>query len=771
MRINFYFFIIFFFIVIFFIVLNLFFERSFQNELFELTHRELGLLAQITARNIEAELNNFDRETNHVFEIIKNRGRKELLIERIKQQFGYNVSVNSVESFSKQKKNKYFANNTAESCRISIDLKELRFEKICELKQENKVLIFSLDLTNLFKQTVGQLKIGERGHGWIILGDGTLLYHPTQQSMIGRNIYSDEKQCFQCHKSFQAERYILSQKSSAGYQIYLSPEKEQKLISYSIFKVKNIYWYLCFSIPTSEIFSTMDKSVKLHSLIIISFFIVMLLFFGIYYYMNMKHVRTHEKLKYYSYLDNIIESITAKLVVLDREYGILLCNSSYAKLLKRPKHEIIGKNFFEICPQRIEADRNELTILINKAFQGEHGSIMGYPLYVDDEVRYHHIIINPFIINNEIQGAVIVCDDITEEIRLREEIERYATELEKLVEERTLQLQVEKEKLDIIMQTIDSGICIINEKGDILWMNKKMEELIRTRRTNNLCDLFFQIGDCIVKDVPSQFVAKFMINGKLHYIQCQVTPFKSEEGETKYIALIQDITTLKQMEEKIAQSEKLAALARLSAGLAHEIGNPLTSISSYVQVLKEHASDEFSLQALDVILKHIQRISNIIRNISNFSKPSKGELIYTNILEVLQSSLELVKFDKRMKDISVKVECQDLPQVLVDPNQLNQVFINIILNAIDAMPNGGEITVRCKVEDDSVFISFTDTGVGIPQEVLPFIFDPFFTTKEKGTGFGLSVSYSIIKNFGGDILVESEVGKGSTFTIKLPIPK
>ncbi len=206
--------------------------------------------------------------------------------------------------------------------------------------------------------------------------------------------------------------------------------------------------------------------------------------------MNIKNVRTEERLRYYSYLDNIIESIIPKLVVLDKNYNILLCNSSYAKLLKKPKNEIIGRNFFEICPQKCEEYQKTLGEIINKAFKGQHGSITGYPLYVDGELRYHHIVVNPFVINNEVQGAVIVCDDITEEIKLREEIESYANKLERLVEERTKQLQIEKEKLDIIMQTIDAGICIINDKGDILWMNKKMEDLIRGRKSNNLCYLF-----------------------------------------------------------------------------------------------------------------------------------------------------------------------------------------------------------------------------------------------------------------------------------------
>ncbi len=159
----------------------------------------------------------------------------------------------------------------------------------------------------------------------------------------------------------------------------------------------------------------------------------------------------------------------------------------------------------------------------------------------------------------------------------------------------------------------------------------------------------------------------------------------------------------------------------------------------------------------------------IIKNISNFAKPTKGEIVPIKVQEVVEGALGLVKFDKRMKDIKIITKYEEVPEVLADPNQLSQVFINIILNASDAMPKGGELIIEVKREENFVIGKFTDTGMGISPENLSKIFDPFFTTKEKGTGLGLAVSYSIIKNLGGDIVVESTVGKGTTFTIKLPI--
>jgi signal transduction histidine kinase len=216
-------------------------------------------------------------------------------------------------------------------------------------------------------------------------------------------------------------------------------------------------------------------------------------------------------------------------------------------------------------------------------------------------------------------------------------------------------------------------------------------------------------------------------------------------------------------------SEKLSALARISAGLAHEIGNPLTSISSYVQLLREMDLGDFANESLETISKHISRIAEIVRNISSFSKPTKGVAGPVNIKEVLDSTISLLRFDKRMKNIDVIVEFGELPDVYADANQLAQVFTNLIFNAADAMPDGGTLRITAREVERSVEIAFTDTGTGIPEEHLHKIFDPFFTTKDKGTGLGLSVSFSIVKSFGGDILVESEMGKGSTFRVRLPV--
>jgi len=234
----------------------------------------------------------------------------------------------------------------------------------------------------------------------------------------------------------------------------------------------------------------------------------------------------------------------------------------------------------------------------------------------------------------------------------------------------------------------------------------------------------------------------------------------------------------RRLEQQVIHSEKLAALGRLAAGVAHEIGNPLTSISTFAQLLREMATDEFAQSSLDIINTHIQRITEIVRQMSAFSRPGEANIKLHQVNDILTASLDLMKFDKRMKstiDIKINLD-QDIPKTMIDEGQIAQVFINIILNALDAMPEGGRLTVTShhglnSQGLDTIFIDFSDTGTGIPPSDVERIFDPFYTTKEagKGTGLGLSVSYNIVKRFKGDIKVASQLGKGTTFTITLPV--
>ncbi len=230
---------------------------------------------------------------------------------------------------------------------------------------------------------------------------------------------------------------------------------------------------------------------------------------------------------------------------------------------------------------------------------------------------------------------------------------------------------------------------------------------------------------------------------------------------------------LREAQYQISHQEKMASLGILAAGVAHEIGNPLTSISSMAQIIKRKVKDEQVEEYINTILDNIERISKIVRELVNFSRPSGLEAAWVNVNDVIRNAIGIVKYDKRAKHVQFKLElAENLPNLFLVPDQLLQVILNMLINSLDALKDGqGEIEIRTSLENDRVFIRIKDNGVGIPPENLNKIFEPFFTTKEvgKGTGLGLSVSYGIIKNFKGTIDVKSEVGKGSEFIISLPV--
>jgi len=227
----------------------------------------------------------------------------------------------------------------------------------------------------------------------------------------------------------------------------------------------------------------------------------------------------------------------------------------------------------------------------------------------------------------------------------------------------------------------------------------------------------------------------------------------------------------------IRRAEHMASLGKMAAGIAHEINNPLAGMQNCVRTLLMGVKDEAQrLQYLTMLREGLGRIGRTVGQLLNFAREAEPQLTRLDLPSLLRRSLALLEHEMAARRISFSVATEGrLPTFLADPHQLEQVFLNLLMNAVDAMPDGGKILVSMSPREQEagrfVEVQITDTGVGIPLEHLPRIFDPFFTTKDvgRGTGLGLSVSYGIVRGHGGSIEVKSEVGKGSTFIITLPI--
>jgi signal transduction histidine kinase len=256
--------------------------------------------------------------------------------------------------------------------------------------------------------------------------------------------------------------------------------------------------------------------------------------------------------------------------------------------------------------------------------------------------------------------------------------------------------------------------------------------------------------------------------------ELELMRLKLQESYQSFESKIEKRTVeLKAAQAQIIHQEKMASLGLMAAGIAHEIGNPLTSISSIAQVIKRKNSDEQIGNYINDILKNIDRISRIVRELVDFSRPSSYKKAATNINDIIKSSVGIIKYDRRAKDLTFILDLDDdLPETVAFSDQLLQVFLNILINGVDASEGfDNRIEVSSQAKNGTIIVRIRDYGCGIPEKHLHHIFEPFYTTKEvgRGTGLGLTVSYGIIQQLGGEILVTSQENQGSTFEISIPV--
>jgi two-component system NtrC family sensor kinase len=258
-------------------------------------------------------------------------------------------------------------------------------------------------------------------------------------------------------------------------------------------------------------------------------------------------------------------------------------------------------------------------------------------------------------------------------------------------------------------------------------------------------------------------------------------PLLDRQGHVNgVVRVLKDITDEKRLQAQLVQTEKLAALGRLTASLAHEVNNPLQALRSGLRLLLNRRLDEAKRKKyLTIADREVERLIGIVERMLNFYRPSEGERQPLTVNEVIEEVLALVHKQLQHSQVTLKrAMSPDLPPVAATADQLKQVFLNLILNAIEAMPDGGQLRITTRfvaaqpggpLRGDEVHVLVTDTGHGIPSEAMSRLFEPFYTTKAQGTGLGLSISYGIVEQHGGRIEVASHPGEGSTFTVRIPV--
>ncbi|MGE0455514.1 MAG: ATP-binding protein [Vicinamibacteria bacterium] len=355
------------------------------------------------------------------------------------------------------------------------------------------------------------------------------------------------------------------------------------------------------------------------------------------------------------------------------------------------------------------------------------------------------------------------------------------------LQEKAEALQRLTEYNENILESMDSGILVLDLDARVVRWNRAMEALYGRSREEALSRTLDEIfpeaflealrGSLVLGDheeIANIYKLRLpTADGRALMVNVSVAPFQFDSGERcGSILILDDVTARMHLEEQLQHSEKMASIGLLAAGVAHEVNTPLAGISSYAQMLKQQvASDDPRGELLEKIEKQTFRASKIINSLLNFSRSSSLELEPLDVNKLLQDVVSLLEHQLATARIKLRLELQDgAPMVRGNENRLQQVFFNLILNAKDAMPRGGWLTLATNCEDEQVVVEVRDTGHGIRREHIKRIYDPFFTTKGlgRGTGLGLSVSHGILQEHGGAIFVESTPGTGTTFRVTLP---
>ena len=338
---------------------------------------------------------------------------------------------------------------------------------------------------------------------------------------------------------------------------------------------------------------------------------------------------------------------------------------------------------------------------------------------------------------------------------------------------------------DNVVERMPVGLVALDGKGRIISFNQAAEATLRlpsyqvTGRTasevlpRQMLDMIAALKDSTRTAIGKEFDCSFP-DGRMVPLDVTLSSLKGEDGTVwGTIILCRDLTEVQSLKREVETSRRLASLGRLAAGVAHEIRNPLSSIKGFATYFKERYRDNPDDQKTsEIMIQEVDRLNRVISQLLEFARPPVIQKKRVSLQSLIQHSLKMIERQASVKEIQVLSHLpSDVKEVDLDPDGINQVLLNLYLNAIEAMERGGTLTVSLYREERSpwVKIMVSDTGTGISKEDLEHVFDPYFTTKQTGTGLGLAIVHKIIEAHRGEVRAESEIGRGTTVSVLLPL--
>ncbi|MHB1125701.1 MAG: ATP-binding protein [Bacillota bacterium] len=467
-------------------------------------------------------------------------------------------------------------------------------------------------------------------------------------------------------------------------------------------------------------------------------------------------------------LKKIIDLSLDGIAIFNKSYKLVYINISFAKMSGYSMAELNGLSIKDFCDRLLPLQTLRMPFDIYAFGDEDYFSSYKYNLITKehDEIPIQIALLK---VMESRKGELSGCAMIFHNIRPHIEAQRWAA------------------KSSILLCNIKVGVMAVNKKQIITVFNKVAEEKTGLNQSEVIGKHHDEVFEHLTQE--QKYLLTTLLYGiefvgkEINYCPYQqrdgifiltTAQIKDDFGEVNgAMAIFEDHTEQRKYEQEIARAERLAMVSEIAAGMAHEIRNPLTTAKGFIQLMRKQIENNIDLQGYATIaLDELDRANGIISEFLSLTKTNKIDMVDANINEILRQIITLVESQANMQGIKINTHLdQRLPHGKMDSGKIKQVFINLVQNAMQAMPGGGTLNIQTTWDDNIKVISteVADSGQGIPSEHISKIFAPFFSTKETGTGLGLTLSNRIIQNHGGTVEVTSKVGVGSTFIVKLPL--
>ncbi|WP_043932463.1 PAS domain-containing sensor histidine kinase [Bacillus sp. EB01] len=463
-------------------------------------------------------------------------------------------------------------------------------------------------------------------------------------------------------------------------------------------------------------------------------------------------------------LDLFLTSTVDGVAIVDMEGRFLRVNPMYSSIFGYSQDELLGRKYEEFSNlekvryfvEQVKAGNTFSNL--NLQYYHKHGKTL------DIAVSY-----SPFRnTEGEIIAMIGIFRDITQHKNLERELKK-SRELYRLITENTTDL------INIVSNTKDRTIIYASPSHEKIFglspsdiIGRSISEFISEKESKMLIRKIVQWK---ITGKPILFAREINSpEGETLYFEYNISPIFNERGDIdSYITVARDITERVKNESAIRNLDRLSIIGQLAAGVAHEIRNPLTSLKGFSKLLSKNTDMEKQGQYLDIIRGELDRIDMIVNEFMSLAKPQAVQYVKAGITSIIQSTINILLPQAILHNVEIKTKfpSRDI-ELLCSPNQLKQVFVNFLKNAIEAMPNGGNVYIEVEyLKPSLVKITFTDEGIGIDPEIVGYLGTPFYTTKDKGIGLGLTVSNKIIQEHNGEMKIESQAGIGTTISIEL----